>query len=119
MPRSSLKFDQGDIVLLELPFTDYLGSKLRPVLVVSSDELNSVSSDVIVLKITSKSHFKEFQVELTQTDLLSGRLKKKSVIDCSSVFTVEKSLVIKTIARIRPEKLEEIKLTLKKTFGMN
>ncbi|WP_456424001.1 type II toxin-antitoxin system PemK/MazF family toxin, partial [Thermococcus sp.] len=66
MPRSSLKFNQGDIVLLELPFTDYLGSKLRPVLVVSSDELNSISNDLVVLKITSKPHFKDFQVELVQ-----------------------------------------------------
>jgi len=103
-------------VLLELPFTDYVGSKLRPVLVISSDELNSISDDIIVLKITSKSHFREFQVELTQGDLSTGKLKKKSFIDCSSVFTVEKSLVIKKIAELRNEKLEEVKKTLKRTF---
>ncbi|MDK2913678.1 MAG: mRNA interferase MazF [Thermococcaceae archaeon] len=119
MPRNSLKFKQGDIVLLELPFTDYAGSKLRPVLVVSSNELNSISDDLIVLKITSKPHFREFQVELTQNDLTIGRLKKKSFIDCSSVFTVEKSLVIKKIAGLRNEKLEEVKRALKRTFEID
>ena len=114
-----MKFEQGDVVLLELPFTNYLGSKLRPVLVVSSNELNSLGDDLIVLKITSKTHFREFQVELTQDDLLEGKLKKKSYIDCSSVFTVEKSLVIKRIAKLTPEKLQEVKSTLKRTFDID
>ena len=114
-----MKFEQGDVVLLELPFTNYIGSKLRPVLVVSSNELNSLGDDLIVLKITSKTHFREFQVELTQEDLLEGKLKKKSYIDCSSVFTVEKSLVIKRIAKLTPEKLQEVKSTLKRTFAID
>ncbi|WP_232473519.1 type II toxin-antitoxin system PemK/MazF family toxin [Thermococcus profundus] len=106
-------------MLLELPFTDYMGSKLRPVLVVSSNELNSISDDLIVLKITSRPHFREFQVELTQSDLSLGKIKKKSFIDCSSVFTVEKSLIIKEIAGLRSEKLEEVKRTLKRTFDID
>ncbi|WP_297507054.1 hypothetical protein [Thermococcus sp.] len=52
---------------------------------------------MIVLKITGSSHFKEFQVELEGKDLLRRKLRKKSFIDCSSIFTVEKSLVIKSI----------------------
>ncbi len=52
MPRNSSSFRQGEILLLELPFTDYLGKKLRPVLVASSNELNGISNDLIVLKIT-------------------------------------------------------------------
>lgn len=97
-----MKFEQGDVVLLEPPFTNYIGSNLRPVLVVSSNELNSLGEDLIVLKITSKAHLREFQVELAQDDLFEGKLKKRSYIDCSSVFTVEKSLVIKRIARKAP-----------------
>ncbi|ASJ05830.1 type II toxin-antitoxin system PemK/MazF family toxin [Thermococcus pacificus] len=118
MPRSSSNFRQGEILLLELPFTDYLGKKLRPVLVVSSDELNKVSDDLIVLKITGSPHFEEFPVELEQKDLLRGKLKKKSFIDCSSVFTVEKSLIIKSIGEIGPEKMDEVKEILKRTFSI-
>ncbi len=103
---------------MELPFTDYIGKKLRPVLVISSNELNRISDDLIVLKITGSPHFREFQVELEQRDLLKGKLKKKSFIDCSSVFTVEKSLVIKSIGEIRPVKIDEVKETLKRTFGI-
>ncbi|ASJ03843.1 type II toxin-antitoxin system PemK/MazF family toxin [Thermococcus barossii] len=104
--------------MLELPFTNYVGSKLRPVLVVSSDELNAISDDIVVLKITSQSHFAEFQVELSEKDLVFGKLKKRSYVDCSSVFTVEKSLVIKCIARLSEEKLDEVKETLRRTFSL-
>ncbi len=118
MPRNSSSFRQGEILLPELLFTDYLGKKLRPVLVVSSDKLNRVSDDLIVLKITGSPHFEEFQVELKQKDLLRGKLKKKSFIDCSSVFTVEKSLIIKSIGEISPEKMNEVKEALKRTFSI-
>ena len=118
MLRNYLKFKPGDIVLLELPFTDLIGSKLRPVLVVSSEKINEISKDLIVLKISSKSHFPEFEVELNQEDLEEGILKKKSYIHCYSIFTVEKNLVIKKIARIRDYKLKEVKEKLKIIFEL-
>ncbi|WP_297521334.1 type II toxin-antitoxin system PemK/MazF family toxin [Thermococcus sp.] len=118
MPGNSSSFRQGEVLLLELPFTDYLGKKLRPVLVVSSEELNRISNDLIVLKITGSSHFEEFQVELDRGGLLRGKLKKKRFIDCSSVFTVEKPLIIKSIGEVCPEKMGEVKETLKRALGI-
>ncbi len=53
MQKNSSNFREGDIVILELPFTDLIGKKLRPVLVLSSEKLNEVSLDVIATKISS------------------------------------------------------------------
>ncbi len=39
MLKKSLRYEQGDIVILELPLTDLLGSKLRPVLVLNAIDL--------------------------------------------------------------------------------
>ena len=72
MLKNYLKFKLRDIVLLELPFTDLICSKLRPVLVILAEKLNDVSEDLIVLKISSRSHFLEFEVELNQIDLEEG-----------------------------------------------
>ncbi len=84
MPKNSSKYKQGDIVVLELPFTDLLGSKLRPVLVLNAVDLGD---DMIVAKITSSPG--PYRVSITQSDLATGRLKKEpSYIDCSSLFTV-------------------------------
>jgi len=103
MPENSSKFNQGDIIILELPFTDLLGSKLRPVLVINKEDLGD---DLIVLKITGSPG--KFRIKVTQEDLTEGRLKKISYIDCSSIFTIDKALVVKKVGKITAAKLEEI-----------
>jgi len=73
--KNSSKYKQGDIVILELPFTDLLGSKLRPVLVMNAVDLGD---DIIVANITSSPGL--HRVSITQLDLAEGRLKKGQAI---------------------------------------
>ncbi len=42
--------DQGDIVLIPVPFTDLSSQKRRPVIVISNDIYNRISADVIVVQ---------------------------------------------------------------------
>jgi len=114
MLKKSSRYEQGDIVILELPFTDLLGSKLRPVLVLNAIDLGD---DIIVAKITSS--LGRHRVPIMQTDLVIGRLKKEpSYIDCSSIFTVEKKLVIKVVGRLTTKALDKVKEELKRVFGL-
>jgi mRNA interferase MazF len=113
MQKSTSKYDQGDILILELPFTDLVGSKLRPVLVISRKDLGN---DIIVLKITGTPG--RFRVKLTQKDLEEGNLKKESYIDCSSIFTVDKKLVVKKVGRIKKEKLRKVLSILREVLGV-
>ncbi len=114
MLRNSSKYKQGDIVILELPFTDLLGSKLRPVLVLNAIDLGN---DIIVAKITSSPGL--HRIPITQSDLTIGRLKREpSYIDCSSIFTVEKKLVIKVVGRLTEEALLKVKEGLKSIFDL-
>ena len=113
MPRSSSKYKQGDIAVLELPFTDLLGSKLRPVLVLNSD----LGDDMIVAKITSSPG--PHRIPITQLDLVIDRLKKEpSYIDCSSIFTVEKKLVVKVDGRLTEGALSSVRDELSNIFGL-
>ncbi|MCE4608735.1 MAG: type II toxin-antitoxin system PemK/MazF family toxin [Caldisphaeraceae archaeon] len=114
MPENSSRYNQGDIVILELPFTDLPGSKLRPVLVLNAVDLGE---DLIVAKITSSPGL--HRVPITQSDLLSGRLRREpSYVDCSSVFTVDKKLVVKVVDRITNEALFKVKDELKIIFNL-
>ncbi len=115
MPRSFSKYKQGDIVVLELPFTDLLGSKLRPVLVLNAVDLGE---DIIVAKITSSPG--PHRIPIMQSDLAAGRLKKEpSYIDCSSIFTVEKKLVVKVVGRLDEESLLKVKKELTIIFKLD
>ena len=40
--------EQGDIVLIPVPFTDLSSQKRRPVIVVSNDTYNRSSADIVV-----------------------------------------------------------------------
>lgn len=112
--RISSRYEQGDIVILELPFTDLLGTKLRPVLVLNAADLGE---DLIVAKITSTPG--KHRIPITQTDLATGKLKKEpSYIDCSAIFTVEKKLVIKTAGKLTPNALTKVKQELKTILGL-
>ncbi len=113
MPKSTLRYSQGDIIILELPFTDLVGSKLRPVLVINKEDLGN---DLIVLKITGTPG--RFRIMLKQEDLVAGRLKKESYIDCSSVFTVDKALVVKRVGKLKGKKVREVLGLIMKILGM-
>jgi len=114
MPENSSKYSQGDIIILELPFTDLLGSKLRPVLVLNSIDL---VEDLIVAKNNKQPG--KHRVPITQSDLDIGQLKKEpSYVDCSSIFTVEKRLVVKIVGRLTEEALSKVKDELKTIFGL-
>ncbi len=112
--RKSSRYEQGDIAILELPFTDLLGSKLRPVLVLNAVDLGN---DLIVAKVTSTPG--KHRVPITQADLAAGKLKKEpSYIDCSSIFTVEKNLVIKIAGKLTPNTLTRVKEELTNILGL-
>ena len=118
MQKISSNYREGDIVILELPFTDLIGKKLRPVLVLSSEKLNKVSRDLIVAKISSSQQLEDFEVELKPDDLEEGKLKKISYIHCHSIFTVEKTLILKKVGRLKSEKLNEVKNIIKCIFNI-
>jgi len=46
---------RGDVVIIDFPYSDRTGSKVRPSLVVQSDTLNPIRDDSILAIITSMS----------------------------------------------------------------
>jgi len=118
MQKNYSSFDEGDIVVLELPFTDLIGRKLRPVLVLSSNELNNTSMDLIVGKISSSNQISEYETVIKQKDLERGKIKKTSYIHCHSIFTIEKHLVARKIGRVSGKKMDDVKSIIKKIFDV-
>jgi len=87
---NSSSFEQGEIVVVPIPFSSQFSAKIRPALVISKKEYNNKSEDVIVLKITSKGKNYPFDIELREKDLSSGKLKHESVIQADFPVVVKK-----------------------------
>lgn len=72
---STISFNQGDIVLVPVPFTDLSATKQRPGIVLSPKRLNSLRSDLVVAAITSQipDTLSEDEVLLSDARLASSR----------------------------------------------
>lgn len=77
---------KGDIVLINFPFTNLNGTKLRPAVI-----LAETSQDVTVCFITTQLQWKEpTDVQLNPTDI--NGLRKLSLIRTNKIATLDKSL---------------------------
>jgi len=92
MPEEPPEIPKGSIVLIDFPFTDLFGEKLRPALVLYEGYL-----DVTAAAITS-----EIPQRLLPTDLLIFRwtpsfegtgLKKDSILLIDKIATIEKTFI--------------------------
>lgn len=107
---------QGSIVLVDFSYSNLKETKFRPALVISSSEYNESSIDVVVLRVTSKSRERMWESEILKDDLAEGTLDiEPSYVKVDSIYTVEKRIIRKVVARLKNEKIKEIKRQL---FGL-
>lgn len=100
---------QRDVVLISFPFTDLQSSKVRPVLVLSNNQYNQKSEDLIAVPITTNLQLREYAISLTNEGLEKGKLLADSMIKIDKIFSIEKKLLKMTIGRIRKEKYIEVR----------
>jgi mRNA interferase MazF len=66
--------EQGDILLVPIPFTDLSSQKRRPVIVVSNKAYNQKTTDLVVVAITSNPVETDYSFTVTSDDLEKGTL---------------------------------------------
>ena len=107
---------QKEIVLLPFPFSDLEGTRVRPALVVSSNELNKKSEDGIMVPLTTVIKDEPYSVVINQEDLSSGKLLKSSRIRTDKIFSVKKDLVTMKIGIVNDNVLEKVKKEIQNMF---
>ncbi len=100
--------EQGDVLLVPFPFSDQSGRKVRPIIVLSNNEFNEHSQDIIAVGITSNISKDRYALDLENKDLKDGKLMTKCVIKVENILRLDKSLIIKKIGEIKEEKLDKI-----------
>ncbi|RMF88555.1 MAG: type II toxin-antitoxin system PemK/MazF family toxin [Nitrospinota bacterium] len=95
-------YKQRDIVLVPFPFSNLSGQKVRPVLIVSNDVYNQQSADVVVCGLTTNLRPAPYSIIIDVTDVEQlGTLRHKSKIKIDAIASLEQSLLIKQIARLK------------------
>jgi mRNA interferase MazF len=84
------------------PFSDLSGQKVRPVLILSNDTYNQQSADVVVCGLTTNLSPASYSIIIEVTDVEQpGTLRHKSKIKADTIASLEQSILIKQIARLK------------------
>lgn len=108
-----------DVVLLAYPFDDWSGAKVRPALVVSSDEYNRRGEKGVFVLITSnldqRSDF-DMLVADSHPEFRRTGLARSSMVRVDMVWTLQQNLVRRTLGtvgeKIRSEVLARLRRLL-------
>lgn len=92
-------FNFGDIVLVRFPFTDQVGSKQRPAVVVSSAAYHRQRPDLILMAVTSQVRPEAEFGTAPIADWQAAGLLKPSAIK-PVLFTAEQTLIRKTLGAL-------------------
>ncbi|HET6250587.1 MAG TPA: type II toxin-antitoxin system PemK/MazF family toxin [Tepidisphaeraceae bacterium] len=95
----------GDVVLLNFPFSDLSGSKLRPAVILA----DVGRDDFVACQITSNRDADKDAVELTTTSFATGGLKVVSFARPGKLFTAHRNLFARRVARFTDAVRDEIK----------
>jgi mRNA interferase MazF len=113
-----MSIKQGSIVLVDFSYSNLKETKFRPALVISSSEYNEDSIDVVVLRVTSRGRDRKWDLEILKNDVAEGTIDiEPSYIKVDSLYTVEKNIVRKVVARLKEGKIKEIRQQLLELFS--
>ncbi len=111
---------RGDFALVYFPHADLRTVKLRPVLVVQAEDLNTGLPQVIVAMVSSNlaraGHPSRVTVLLKDPLALQTGLKSDSVIMTDNLGTIELQLVRRAIGRM--PRMEAVDQALRNTLGL-
>jgi mRNA interferase MazF len=103
---------KGDIVLIPFPFTNLIGLKNRPALVLINQR-----EDVTVAFISSQINpFSKYELKLNPSDL--NGLKKESIIKLSKIATIQKGLILGRLGSIDQNTLSQVDSILMDAFQL-
>ncbi len=103
---------QGDVVLINFPFSDRSSSKVRPALVVSNDEHNARDVDRLFVLISSNTRVRSEEDILLSpgdADFAPSGLKRPSVLRCTKLINLDSSkLRARRLGRVSRALLERV-----------
>ncbi len=85
-------YNQGDIVVVDFPFTDVSQTKKRPALVLSNLIVNQ-TGDYLLVMITSQVKYDGLSLPIASTDYVEKPLPLTSFIRVHRIFLLNESLI--------------------------
>ena len=111
------KYNRGDVVIMEMKFSDGSGSKLRPVLIISDNSFNKSRDEVIVAGITSNVD----RCYIGDTEIINWEKigLKVPFLVTAIIQTLKKKLIRKQLGAIDKKEFAEIEKNIAEALGFS
>jgi mRNA interferase MazF len=113
---------RGDIVLIKYPFTDLSSTKVRPAIVVSSDEFTNHGEDAIFVCISSQTRNvlpPDLILSPSDPEFRNSGLRKASLVKIGKIICLSKSLASRLLGEAGPNTMQRIKERLINILDLN
>ena len=106
--------NRGDVVEIDWPYSDLMGSKIRPAVVVQADFLNGLIDDTIFVQITSTKHaIPGTEVEIDPAVETASALRHLCYANCMNVLTRDQAKVGPVFGYLSDATMRQVEASLK------
>ena len=109
MTMSDFRF--GEVALLRFPFTDGIGYKKRPALILADTHVG----DVILSRITGQIYDSKFDIKLAEWK--KAGLKLPSVVRLHKIVTISADLIERKMGKLGASDLLKVKQEIQKIIS--
>lgn len=119
-----MKCQRGDIVLVNYPFSEGQGAKIRPALVVQCDTNNRRLDSTLIVQITSRIQLArkvptQLLVEVASPAGRQSGLVNDSAVACENIYTVRQTAIIRVIGSLPEDTMDKVGDCLKASLGID
>jgi mRNA interferase MazF len=93
-------YKQGDVVIVNFPFSDLSQTKRRPVLVISNNHVNR-TGDYLLMQITSQMLNDGLSLPIESSDYVVKSLQLTSFVRLHKVFLLNESLILRKETEVK------------------
>jgi mRNA interferase MazF len=101
--------DQGDIVLVPVPFSDLSAQKRRPVIVISNNDYHRQTADFVGVALTSQPQVSKYAFLITSSELVVGTLRRPSQVRADKVYTLAQATIVQHFGKVSNAVLDRIR----------
>jgi mRNA interferase MazF len=97
-----------------MPSTGLAQFKVRPAVVISANQLNQILDDLMVVPFTSNINrpLTVTQYLITGDEITSAGIRVDSVVRCESIFTLNKSMILRKLGSLSSETINQVNFCL-------
>jgi mRNA-degrading endonuclease toxin of MazEF toxin-antitoxin module len=117
---STITFKRGQVIVVDVPFSDHSGTKPRPAMIISADAFHRDLPDIIVCPISSQPRYYTHPGP-GDCPLQAWRaigLRHPSTLRVSKLLAIDKRIARRTLGTAPPEDLARVNVALRQALAL-